>query len=121
LKLKVLRFKVTASSAVLGTVALEQSDFSTTPLSTLSIASSFPPSPELTTYLQPTLTVSNPPGGEGPLTVQALQLMILIGNNMLAFPPNNLNVNLQAPVPFGIQDATTATLQGFPATMNTME
>jgi hypothetical protein len=118
LKMSVQGFKMIAVNPVLGTVTLEQSDSSTTPLSTLSIVSDDVPRVQLTTFLDLTLTVENQPGG-GQFPAQTLQPMVLVADNLLSFPPQNLTVNLQEPVPFGTPDATTATLTVFPATMNT--
>lgn len=117
--MQILDFSLTAENQALGTVTLAQTDFSLTPLSRLTVASGIIPSTQLTTYLLPILTISHLSGGGGPQTMQAQQLMTLIGNNVLAFPPNNLSVNLQDMVPFGTS-AITATLQSFFATMNTI-
>jgi hypothetical protein len=122
LKLSVIGHQVVATSPVLGTVTISQADTTVTPLSLLQIGTSFPPTPQMLMFLDFTLTISNPPGGGGPLTVSTLQPAQLLATNVTAFPPQNLTYNLQAPIPLGAPGSDPATapvnLLGFPVTVN---
>ncbi|HEV2345987.1 MAG TPA: twin-arginine translocation signal domain-containing protein [Actinocrinis sp.] len=99
LKLSIVGHRVTAQSPVLGTVTIEQSNASVTPLSLLRMGSTFPPSPEMLMFLSFTLTISNPPGGGGPLVLTTTQPGQLLATNVLNFPPVNQGYNLSSPIP----------------------
>ncbi|WP_055495052.1 hypothetical protein [Streptomyces sp. TP-A0356] len=101
---------------------MEQSDTTLTPLSVLRMGPASPPTPEVLAFLDFTLTISNAPGGGGPMVVSTLQPAQLLAPDVPQFPPQNLLFNLLRPVPLGPPGAdpnsAPVVLQGFPVTLN---
>ncbi|MFD7019035.1 hypothetical protein [Streptomyces sp. NPDC059928] len=60
------------------------------------MSATIPQSPEMLAFLDFTLTVSNPPGGAGPLTLSALH-PVRLATSVTQFPPGNQHDHLQAP------------------------
>lgn len=118
-KLKVIGYEQSADSPVLGKVTFSQADVDTTPLSTLEIIKTLPPTFRQTTYLDIRVTIEKPPGGGPPLVLMNTKPLTLVADSLTVFPPQGYVYQLQAPVelaPVGAPNQVVATLLQFPTT-----
>jgi hypothetical protein len=119
-RLKVIGHEVSADSPVLGKVTISQSDIDVTPLSLLEIIGNSPVFRQ-TMFLDFTVTVEKPPGGDGPLVLSNTKTAALVSPRLTHFPPQGDVYQLQEPVdlaPVGSPDQVIAQLQQFPVTVS---
>ncbi|WP_193978894.1 hypothetical protein [[Phormidium] sp. LEGE 05292] len=120
LKLKILAYEISADSPVLGRVTISWADIETTPLSTLVIIKSLPPTFQNTLYLDFTMTIEKPPGGGPPLVLSNTKTAEHLNNKLPMFPPQGNVYQLAAPVdlaPIGAPSQVVAQLQQLPMTV----
>lgn len=120
-RMRVIRFRMTADHDDLGMVGLAGTNEDTTPLSLLEVLSTMPPTFRSTLYLNWELTTSRPAGGNGPLTLATTQTAALINDQLTVFPPQGALYQLQQPAdhaPANNPGQVTATLLEFPVTLS---
>jgi hypothetical protein len=119
-KLKVIGHEVSAESPVLGRITISQADIDVTPLSLLEVIGNSPVFRQ-TMFLDFTVTVEKPPGGEGPLVLSNTKTATLINPRLTSFPPQGAVYQLQEPIdlaPVGAPNQVVATLLQFPVTVS---
>ncbi|HEU4324594.1 MAG TPA: hypothetical protein VFS21_15735 [Roseiflexaceae bacterium] len=120
-KLKVIGHEVSADSPVLGMVTISQADVEVTPLSLLELVKNLPPTFRQTMFLDFTVTIERPPGGDPPLVLSNTKTARLLNDNLTVFPPQGAVYQLQEPVdlaPVGAPNRVVATLLQFPVTVS---
>ncbi|MFJ2193923.1 hypothetical protein ACIOJE_39260 [Kitasatospora sp. NPDC087861] len=120
-RMRIIGEEYNADHPTLGRVTLSQADVDTTPLSLLEVIGNMPPKFKNTLFHDFTLTIENPPGGDGPLVLTNTKTMTTLNSNLTVFPPQGTVYQLQEPVEFappGTPDQVVAQLLQFPITMS---
>ncbi|MFJ6838496.1 hypothetical protein [Streptomyces sp. NPDC091209] len=119
-RLRVEGFEMTADTEQLGKVVLSWANSGSTPLSEVRILDQAASRYLSTWYLDWTMTIEKPPGGDAHMQLASTKTAALVGDQLTDFPPQGGKYQLQQPVdfaPVGAPHQVVLSLQQLAATV----